>query len=244
MRLDNCRESKKAPKIDEGLSWFERLVAVDPANKKMHCMIGATTFAKCYLALVMARASVSMKPDDPGRLPDTVRLELKAKYNAIIQEGIDHLEKALALDPNYPDAMGFLSLLTGSRATLRDTQEQYVADLAIADEWAQKEKQARGSTASAAPPPRVQAAEIVKRVTPVYPPLAKQARISGQVRFTLIIAKDGTVRNVQLISGHPLLVPSALDAVKQYVYVPVMLNGEPVEAVTEADVNFTFQPSQ
>ncbi len=87
----------------------------------------------------------------------------------------------------------------------------------------------------------VQAARIVNQPKPVYPPLAKQARIQGTVRFTAIIGADGTIRNLQLISGHPLLVPSAQEAVKQWRYQPTLLNGEPVEVITQIDVNFTLQ---
>jgi protein TonB len=118
-----------------------------------------------------------------------------------------------------------------------------------------------GSVPTAAPPPppppvkqevkpatpqrirvggNVQAAKLVKQPRPVYPPLAKQARIQGTVRFTAIIGKDGTIQNLQLVSGHPLLVPSAQDAVRQWVYQPTLLNGEPVEVVTQIDVNFTL----
>ncbi|HLJ16366.1 MAG TPA: energy transducer TonB [Bryobacteraceae bacterium] len=114
-----------------------------------------------------------------------------------------------------------------------------------------------GSVPSAAPPPpppppkpqtpsrirvggNVQAANLIKKVVPVYPPLAKQARIQGTVRFTAIIGKDGTIQNLQLVSGHPLLVPSATQAVKQWVYKPTLLNGEPVEVITQIDVNFTL----
>ena len=87
----------------------------------------------------------------------------------------------------------------------------------------------------------VQAARIVNQPKPVYPPLAKQARIQGTVRFTAIIGRDGTIQNLQLISGHPLLVPSAQEAVKQWKYQPTLLNGEPVEVITQIDVNFTLQ---
>jgi protein TonB len=118
-----------------------------------------------------------------------------------------------------------------------------------------------GSVPSAAPPPppppvkkeekpvtpqrirvggNVQAAKLVRQPKPQYPPLAKQARIQGTVRFQAIIGKDGTIQNLQLMSGHPLLVPSATEAVKQWVYQPTLLNGEPVEVVTQIDVNFTL----
>jgi periplasmic protein TonB len=116
-----------------------------------------------------------------------------------------------------------------------------------------------GSVPTAAPPPppvkeapkpvtpkqirvggQVQAAKLVRQPKPVYPPLAKQARIQGTVRFNAIIGKDGTIQNLQMVSGHPLLVQSATDAVKQWVYQPTLLNGEPVEVVTQIDVNFTL----
>jgi protein TonB len=86
----------------------------------------------------------------------------------------------------------------------------------------------------------VQAANLIRKVTPQYPPLAKQARVQGTVRFQAIIGKDGTIQNLQLITGHPLLVPAATEAVKQWLYKPTLLNGEPVEVVTQIDVNFTL----
>ena len=70
--------------------------------------------------------------------------------------------------------------------------------------------------------------------------MAKQARIQGTVKFTAIIGKDGTIQNLQLVSGHPLLVAAAQSAVSQWQYRPTLLNGEPVEVVTQIDVNFTL----
>ena len=64
--------------------------------------------------------------------------------------------------------------------------------------------------------------------------------IPSQVKFTAIISKDGTIQQLQLVSGHPLLVQAAQDAVKQWLYKPTLLNGEPVEVVTQIDVNFTL----
>jgi protein TonB len=86
----------------------------------------------------------------------------------------------------------------------------------------------------------VQAAQIVKRVIPLYPALAKQARIQGTVKLIGVIATDGTVQQLRTISGHPLLVQAALDAVRQWVYRPTLLNGEPVEVEAPIDVNFTL----
>src|SRR5262249_11659945 len=111
------------------------------------------------------------------------------------------------------------------------------------------------STPVAAPPPppppkqeapkrirvggQVQNAMAISRPNPVYPPLAKQARIQGTVRLEALISKQGTIEQLKVISGHPLLVQAALDAVKQWRYKPTILNNEPVEVQTTIDVNFT-----
>jgi protein TonB len=84
--------------------------------------------------------------------------------------------------------------------------------------------------------------KLVRGPQPVYPQLAKQARISGVVRLEAIIGKDGTIRNLRAVSGHPLLVPAALEAVGQWLYEPTQLNGDPVEVATEIEVNFTLRP--
>ena len=81
---------------------------------------------------------------------------------------------------------------------------------------------------------------LISKVTPVYPPLAKQARIQGTVRMSAIIGKDGKVLNLTVVSGHPLLVPAAMESVQQWVYRPTLLNGQPVEVITQIDVNFTL----
>ena len=86
----------------------------------------------------------------------------------------------------------------------------------------------------------IQAAKLIDKATPSYPPLAKQARIQGTVRFNVLLAKDGRVQALELVSGHPLLVPSATEAVSRWVYQPTLLNGEPVEVQTIIDVNFTL----
>jgi len=83
-------------------------------------------------------------------------------------------------------------------------------------------------------------ANLIRGPKPAYPPLAKQARIQGVVKLNAIIGKDGTIQNLTAASGHPLLVPAALEAVKQWLYKPTLLNGEPVEVVTVIDVNFTL----
>jgi protein TonB len=86
----------------------------------------------------------------------------------------------------------------------------------------------------------VSAGLLVRRVNPTYPPLARQARIQGQVILRAVISKDGSIEGLTLVSGHPMLAPAAIDAVKQWKYKPYLLNGEPVEVDTEVLVNFTL----
>jgi periplasmic protein TonB len=108
-----------------------------------------------------------------------------------------------------------------------------------------------GGVGAAPPPPKpaqqrirqggqVQAAKLTNKVQPLYPPLARQTRISGTVRLHAIIAKNGTVEQLEVISGHPLLVQAALDAVRQWRYQATTLNGEPVEVDTTIDVIFSL----
>jgi protein TonB len=76
---------------------------------------------------------------------------------------------------------------------------------------------------------------------PVYPALGRQVRVSGTVRLMGIIAKDGHIRELKLLSGHPMLSPAALDAVRQWIYSPTTLNGEPVEVEAPIDVIFELR---
>jgi len=106
--------------------------------------------------------------------------------------------------------------------------------------------------ASAPPPPKpaaptrikqggnVTAASLISQTRPIYPPLARQARIQGSVVLHAIIDKQGRVAQLEVVSGHPLLVQAALNAVKQWRYRPTLLNGDPVEVDTTITVTFTM----
>jgi protein TonB len=87
---------------------------------------------------------------------------------------------------------------------------------------------------------QVESARLIFKPNPEYPPLAKMARIQGTVRLDAVISKDGTIQDLKVLSGHPLLVKSALDAVQRWRYQPTLLNGEAVEVATEIDVIFTL----
>ncbi len=110
-----------------------------------------------------------------------------------------------------------------------------------------------GGIPSAAPPPpkpatpqrirlggNVAAASCIRCTSPQFPPLARAARIQGAVVLHAIIGKDGTIQNLTVVSGSPMLAPAALQAVQQWRYRPTQLNGEPVEVDTQITVNFTL----
>jgi protein TonB len=110
-----------------------------------------------------------------------------------------------------------------------------------------------GGTGSNLPPPpkaatptrirvggNVQQASLIRQVQPSYPPLAKAAHVSGTVVLHAIISKDGSIQQLEYVSGPAMLMTSAMDAVRQWRYKPTMLNGEPVEVDTQITVVFTL----
>jgi protein TonB len=152
---------------------------------------------------------------------------------------------------------GRLPIHVGDRLSASDVAALHDALAALDEHLREKIGIVRGGTAlvsislgdvppqSTTPEPirvggNVQAVNLINKVTPIYPPLARQARIQGTVRFTATIGKDGHILNLEVVDGHPLLVTAAQEAVQQWVYKPTLLNGNPVEVVTQIDVNFTL----
>jgi len=87
----------------------------------------------------------------------------------------------------------------------------------------------------------VQQANLLEHPNPVYPRLAALARVQGVVILEAVITREGSVDSVRAVSGHPLLVQAAIDAVRQWRYRPTLLNGQPVDVITTVTVNFTLQ---
>src|SRR5579862_3916934 len=87
---------------------------------------------------------------------------------------------------------------------------------------------------------QVQAANLLHQVLPTYPAIAKTAHVAGTVRLHAVIAKDGSIQELQYVSGPALLMRAAMDAVHEWKYRPTMLNGEPVEVDTTIDVVFSL----
>jgi TonB family protein len=205
---------------------------------------------------------------DTEPLPLSVRKEYASSFSQIVNDGIDSLKKTLSLRPNDGSASIYLSLLYRRTADLAQSDAQRAGLMKEADNLLAKANslnQALGADVrflqypGIAPPPppallvsrvsqgtrvvvggQVEEARLVNRVQPVYPPLARQTRISGTVRLHAIIGTDGTVQELEVIDGHPLLIQAAIDSVKQWRYQPTLLEGRPVEVDTEIDVVFNL----
>ena len=109
-----------------------------------------------------------------------------------------------------------------------------------------------GGVANVAPPPpppkkepvrvggQVLTSRLINHPSPIYPPLARAARVQGTVILQVVVDESGRVRETKIISGHPLLTQAAVDAVQQWVYSPTLLNGEPIPVIGTVTVRFTL----
>jgi tetratricopeptide (TPR) repeat protein len=123
----------------EARQWNEKLVAVDPNNADAYYSLGFITWSEWFPEYGTARANLGMRPDDPGPIKDKkVREELKAKYMPMIQSGLQALDKALQINPEYDDAMAYENLLIREAADLTDSKDEYEKQIKIADNWMQK----------------------------------------------------------------------------------------------------------
>jgi tetratricopeptide (TPR) repeat protein len=124
---------------DDAQQWYEKLTSIDPSNADAYYSLGFIAWSKWYPAYGTARAGLGMKQEDPGPIKDKkVKEDLKAKYGPVIDAGLQSLDKALHINPEYDDAMAYENLLIRERADLMDTKAEYEQQVKIADDWVQK----------------------------------------------------------------------------------------------------------
>jgi TonB family protein len=249
---------------------FEKANEIDPKRKEPYVLIGQVSMALASVPMMQAGQELRGASKLQGPLPDSaLRFRLRTSVGADLEKAIASFEKASTIDPDYAPAHVMLFLAHKTKAMLQDTQAEFDKEMEVAKAAAEKASTAAskatpgavmdGIIASVPPAPaihspepatgaqrirvggNIQSTNLIEKVMPVYPPEAKEARIQGLVRFTAIIGTSGNIVNLQLVSGHPLLVPSAQDAVKQWRYKPTLLNGNPVEVITAIDVNYTLE---
>jgi len=126
-------------KLDEAQQWYEKLASIDPNNKTAFYTLGVIAWTKTFQPRMERRAELGMRPDDPGPIKDKkAREELRAQNLPIIEKGLQDLQKALAIDREYDDAMAYVNLLYRERADLAENAEAYKRDTQEADGWVDK----------------------------------------------------------------------------------------------------------
>ncbi len=124
--------------------WNKKVIALDPKNKEAYYTLGVLPWQEFLAPDRTARINEKMRPEDPPPLKDAKeREELKAKYWQSLTDGIENEKKALAIDPEYNEAMAYMNLLIRYRADLDDSKEQAAADVKQADDWVEKALEAQ-----------------------------------------------------------------------------------------------------
>jgi TonB family protein len=259
---------RAARSFDAALTEYREALRLKPDYAAAHFGLGITFRDKGDLADAAAefREVIRESPDDTGGY-NALGLTLfrKGDFDGAIAE----YREAARLNPQDAEAHYLLAGALDKKGVHGVAIAEYRETLRLKPDFARDhpmpelpivEKTANGDVSDArpAPPPigqpakekpsskpirqggNVQAARLIRRVSPTYPPLAAQSHISGTVRLHAIIGKEGTVREVDALSGHPLLLQSAMNAVKQWQYKPTLLNGRPVEVDTTIDVEFNL----
>jgi TonB family protein len=255
----------------EAYEWAQKAIAADSSDASAYYTSGVADWTMAFPDYMKARKAAGMQPQDPGIIPDAgLRAEFRTQHMSQIQDGVQKLEVALQIKPDYSDAFAYLNLLYRIEAGVADDAGASAELITKADGFvtqalaAQKKRaqsgaaadQADGILAMPAPPPppppppppgfagaamvqvkgSEQLSRLVKQVAPVGP-----GGVSGTVSFSEVIGKDGRVRNLRVLSGPPALVQAAMEAVRQWEYQPLMVNGAAVEVSTTVEVSFPGQ---
>lgn len=130
---------QKSEALGEAKKWNMKRVEVDANDAEAYYSLGVIAWAEAYPNIQTERVKLNMKPDDSGPIKnDKVKTELKEKYGKAIDDGLSSLQKAIEIDKENDDAMTYLNLLLRKKADLEDTADEAKADVAKAEEWANK----------------------------------------------------------------------------------------------------------
>jgi hypothetical protein len=133
---------------DEANQWYQKMIAVDPKNADAYYSLGFIAWSRWYPAYATARHDIGMKQDEPGPIKDKkVKAELLQKYGPMIDEGLQDLDKCLAVDSDRDDAMAYENLLIREKADLLDNKDDYNKQIAVADNWVVKAMAAKKAVA-------------------------------------------------------------------------------------------------
>jgi tetratricopeptide (TPR) repeat protein len=137
-------DAEKKVAFEEAKKWNQRRVEADPKNSEAYYYLGVIDWSEAFPDIRTARADEKLQGDSPGPLKDPkVKAELNSKYDSLIQEGLDNLNKALQYDPKNENAMSYLNLLLREKANLEPTADAAKADVAQAEDWSNKANDVR-----------------------------------------------------------------------------------------------------
>lgn len=132
-------QDQKTAALEDAKKWNQRRIEVDPKDSEAYYYLGVIDWAEAFTSIQTARGEAHMRPDDPGPLKDTkVKDDLKAKYEKIIDEGIEDLKRCLSIDKQNEDAMSYTNLLLREKAVLEDSPDAAKRDVAQAEDWSNK----------------------------------------------------------------------------------------------------------
>jgi periplasmic protein TonB len=190
---------------------------------------------------IMAALLVAPAPPPPAPLPQAPQPRLQARSELLDDQihAPSKIPKDIKLDkevasspPSMIGVIGAEGMADGARGgSLNDLFSRIGASPAVV-------KPSTPRTLSIVS--RVMAGNLLEKTVPQYPAIARAARIQGTVVLQATIAKDGTIQNLRVINGPPMLQQAALDAVRSWRYKPYLLNGEPVEVETTINVVFNL----
>ena len=227
-------------RFDQTMAALEAAAELNPGDPKGHQLVATYYWEKSF-------KDHALTPAD------------KLKY---VDAGIAATDRAIARKADYADAMTYKNILLRMKAQLEPDPAQRDALIAEADLWrtqAMRLTQAAGAqtqtgaaTGGAPPPPPPPGGPVrvggniavptkTQHVSPVYPPEAQDAKVSGLVIIEATISPEGNVSDAKVLRSIPLLDQAALDAVRQWRFTPTLLNGAPVPVIMTVTVNFTLQ---
>ena len=138
-------------RMEDAREWYAKLLEKFPENKDAYYTLGVIAWTETYQPRLMVRASLGMKPEDPGPIKDDDSRHGLAELNLpIVEEGLKNLEKALEIDPEHDNAMAYINLLYREKADISETKEDYEKYTAMANEWSLKSLATRKKKAEAA----------------------------------------------------------------------------------------------
>jgi tetratricopeptide (TPR) repeat protein len=228
--------------LENAIVEFRDVTRLNPKDSAARDALGLALYQKGYLdsAIVEYREAIRLNPQEAEAhygLADA--LEKKGNHNAAVNEYREalRLQPEMATAHRVPDLSdaenGASPSSSGNAAAAPVAKKNPVEKPPVAAAPARQPLTVGGM---------VQAAKLLTRPAAVYPQEALKARVAGRVRVHAVIAKDGTVRQVYVVSGPPLLVKSALEVVKQSLYTPTLLDGRPVEVDTTIDMIYKLPP--